>query len=101
MLNSSKLFKDQIFHEPVGWVQFVVFEYFSSALLQEIAREIMFLLSNNIYEKVSLKGKVNEILKAHALFVICINVPALHPCYMTNALGFSQSDARKFFIYIF
>ena len=35
-------------------------------------------------KKVSLKGKVNEILKAHALFVICINVPALHPCYMTN-----------------
>ena len=52
-------------------------------------------------KKVPLKGKVNEILKAHALFVICINVPALHPCYMTNALGFSQSDARKFFIYIF
>ena len=51
MLNSNKLFKDQIFHEPVGWVLFVVFEYFSSALLQEIAREIMFLLSNNIHEK--------------------------------------------------
>ena len=32
-------------------MQFVVFEYFLSALLQEIAREIMFLLSNNIHEK--------------------------------------------------
>ena len=32
-------------------MQFVVFEYFSSALLQEIAREIMFLLSNNVNKK--------------------------------------------------
>ena len=32
-------------------VQFVVFENFSNALLQEIAREIMLLPSNNIHEK--------------------------------------------------
>ena len=52
-------------------------------------------------KKASLKGKANEILTACALLVICIHVPALHPCYMTNALGFSQSEARKFFVYIF
>ena len=61
----------------------------------------MFLLSNNIHEKGISQRQSKRILKAHALFVICINVPALHPCYMTNALGFSQSDAHKFFIYIF
>ena len=32
-------------------MQFVVFENFSSASLQETAREIMLLPSNNIYEK--------------------------------------------------
>ena len=32
-------------------MQFVVFENFSSASLQEIAREIMLLLKNNIHEK--------------------------------------------------
>ena len=74
-------------------------EYFSSALLQEIAREIMFLLSNNIHEKgISQRQSKPNFESTRA---ICINVPALHPCYMTNALGFSQSDARKFFIYIF
>ena len=51
-------------------------------------------------KKASLKGKANEILTACPLFVICIHVPALHQCYMTNALGFSQSEARKFFMYI-
>ena len=52
-------------------------------------------------KKASLKGKANEILTACALVVICIHVPALHPCYMINALGFSQSEARKFYVYIF
>ena len=49
----------------------------------------------------SLKGKANEILTACALYVICIHVSALHSCYMTTALGFSQLEARKFFVYIF
>ena len=62
----------------------------------------MLLLSNNINQKKDKdKDKANEILTACALVVICIHVPALHPCYMTNALGFSQSEARKFFVYIF
>ena len=52
-------------------------------------------------KKASLKGKANEILTPCALFIICIHVPALHLCYMTNALGFSQSEGRKFFVYIF
>ena len=37
---SSKFIKDQIFHEPVA-----------SAPLQNITREIMLLLSNNMHEK--------------------------------------------------
>ena len=52
-------------------------------------------------KKTSLKDKANEILTACALFIICIHVPSLRQCYMTNALGFSQSEARKFFVYIF
>ena len=52
-------------------------------------------------KKVSLKGKANEILTACALYVICIHVSAFHSCYMRNAFGFSQSEARKFFVYIF
>ena len=52
-------------------------------------------------KKTSLKGKANEILTACALFKIGIHVPALRQCYMTNALGFSQSETHKFFVYIF
>ena len=36
---------------PVGGVQFVVFEKFTNAHLQQIAREIMLLLVNNLHEK--------------------------------------------------
>ena len=50
-------------------------------------------------KKASLKGKANEILTACVLFVISIHVPALHSSY--TALGFSQSEARKFSVYIF
>ena len=51
-------------------------------------------------KKASLKGKASEILTVCALVVICIHVSALDSCYMTNALDFSQSEARKFFVYI-
>ena len=34
-----------------------------------------------------------------ALFVICTRVASLHSCYMKNALVFSQSEARNYFIY--
>ena len=77
-------------------VQFVVFENFSSALYRKLHEKSCFYLVIIYMKKVSLKGKANEILTACALLVICIHVPALHPCYMTNALGFSQSEARKF-----
>ena len=46
-------------------------------------------------KKASLKGKANEILTACKLYVICIHVSALHSYYMTNALGFSQSEACR------
>ena len=58
----------------------------------------MLLLSNNIHEKgiSQRQGKRNF----DSVPAICNHVPALHQCYMTNALGFSQSEARKFFVYI-
>ena len=39
--------------EPVGRVQFGVFEKFTSAYLFQIAREIIWLLINNIHKKIS------------------------------------------------
>ena len=39
----TKFFKDyKKLHEPVGWVQFVVFEKFASAYLFQIAQEKSF-----------------------------------------------------------
>ena len=35
-----------------------------------------------------------------ALFAICTFVTTLHSCYMRNALAFSLSEARNFFLYI-
>ena len=35
-----------------------------------------------------------------ALFAICTCVTTLHSCYMRNALAFSLSEARNFFLYI-
>ena len=47
-----------------------------------------------------MKNTPHEILAACAhYFVICTCVTTLHSCYMKNALVFSQSDARKFFMY--
>ena len=91
---------DQIFHVPVANCEciFEVFENLSGKPLHE--KSCCYLVI--IYmKKASLKGKANEILTACALYVVCIHVSALHSCYMTNALGFSQSEARKFFVYIF
>ena len=81
--------------------QFVVFENFSSAPLQKLHQKSCCYLVIKYMKKTSLKGKANEIFTACALFIICIHVPALRQCYITNALGFSQSEARKFFVYIF
>ena len=38
-------------HEPLGRLQFVVFEKFTSAYLHQIARESMLLLVNKLHEK--------------------------------------------------
>ena len=79
----------------------MVFENFSSAPLQETAREIMLLPSNNIHEKgiSQRQGKRNfDSVRASCNLYY---VSALDSCYMTNALDFSQSEARKFFVCIF
>lgn len=41
--STSKLFKDNKLHEPVGLMQFLVFQQFTSAYLRQIAHEIMLL----------------------------------------------------------
>ena len=79
----------------------MVFENFSSPPLQEIALEIMLLLINNIHEKgiSQRQGKRNfDSVRAICNLYSCF-IPALHSSY--TALGFSQSEARKFFVYIF
>ena len=39
-----------------------------------------------------------QFLQSRLIFFICTRVTTLHPCYMKNALVFSQSDARYFFM---
>ena len=70
-------------HEPLGRLQFVVFEKFTSAYLHQIERESMLLLVNKLHEK-----------------RIAGDLCNLHSCYMKNALVFSKRDARNLFIRI-
>ena len=68
-------------------------------LLHQILREITLLPVNNVHEKTAQKVKKDEILKACARsnLHMCYNFAlALHE----NALVFSQSEARNFFMYI-
>ena len=66
-------------HEPVGGVQFVVFEKFANAHLQQIAREIMLLLVNNLHEK-SITGSHDKqkFDIGCMLFVICTHITTFH-----------------------
>ena len=100
---SSNFIKDQIFHEPVANYECNLqsLKIFQVPLYKKLHEKSCCYLVIIYMKKASLKRKANEILTACALFVICIHVSALHSCYMTNALGFSQSEARKFFVYIF
>ena len=100
---SSNFIKDQIFHEPVANYECNLqsLKIFQAPLYKKLREKSRCFLEIIYMKKASLKGKANEILTACALYVICIHVSALHSCYMTNALGFSQSEARKFFVYIF
>lgn len=41
LISASKFFKDKKLHESVGLVQFLVFEEFTSAYIQQISPEIM------------------------------------------------------------
>ena len=50
LISKSEFLKDNNLHKPVGRVQFVVFEKFTSAYLQQIAREFMLLPVNNTHE---------------------------------------------------
>ena len=73
-ISKSEFFKDNKLHKPVGRVQFVVFEKFTSACLQQIAREFMLLPVNNIHENAARSQDGRTFGNAHALFVICIFV---------------------------
>ena len=100
---SSNFIKDQIFHEPVANYECNLqsLKIFQVPLYKKLHEKSCSYLVIIYTKKASLKGKANEILTACALVVICIHVSALDSCYMTNALDFSQSEARKFFVYIF
>ena len=100
---SSNFIKDQIFQEPVANYECNLqsLKIFQMSLYKKLHEKSCCYLVIIYMKKASLKGKANKILTACALVVICIHVSALDSCYMTNALGFSQSEARKFFVYIF
>ena len=100
---SSNFIKDQIFHEPVANYECNLqsLKIFQMPLYKKLHEKSCCYLVIIYMKKASLKRKANEILTACALFVICIHISALHSCYMTSVLGFSQSEARKFFVYIF
>ena len=99
---SSNFIKDQIFHEPVAnnECNLQSLKIFQVPLYKKLHEKSCCYLVIIYMKKASLKGKANEILTACALVVICIHVSALDSCYMTNALDFSQSEARKFVGYI-
>ena len=78
-------------------MQFEVFQKFPSAYLHQIPIEITLLYINNLHVKASQKVKTRNF--DSALFVICTRVASLHSCYMKNALVFSQSEARNYFMY--
>ena len=80
LISKSEFLKDNNLHKPVGRVQFVVFEKFTSAYLQQIAREFMCYLLI-IYMKTQYRElrRTNFWQRARA---IC----NLHLCYIKNAL---------------
>ena len=88
-----KMLKASIFISSAG--------YEEKSTGSHIAREILLLLVNNLYEKrISETQNGRNFGSARALFVICTRVKTLHSCYMKNATVFSQSDARNFFMYV-
>ena len=62
LISKSEFLKDNNLHKPVGRVQFVVFEKFTSVYLQQIAREFMLLPVNNIHENAVQGVKTDELL---------------------------------------
>ena len=74
---------------------------FTSAYLNQIPREIMFLLTKNLHEKSITESQDRRNFdSACALFVICIRVTLSYSTSMKNAPVLSQSDANNFFIFI-
>ena len=68
-ISKSEFFKDNKLHKPVGRVQFVVFEKFTSACLQQIAREFMLLPVNNIHENAAKGVKTDELLATRTRYL--------------------------------
>ena len=66
-----KMLKASIFISSAG--------YEEKSTGSHIAREILLLLVNNLYEK-RISETQNEILAARALFVVCTRVTTLHSC---------------------
>ena len=59
----------------------------------------MFYLLIIYMKNTSEKIKMEKVLVACLLFVLCIHLTTFHSRYMENALAFSQSDVRNFFMY--
>ena len=62
LISKSEFLKDNNLHKPVGRVQFVVFEKYTSAYLQQIAREFMLLPVNNTHENAVQGVKTDKLL---------------------------------------
>ena len=99
-INKHEEIKTTRLHEPVEQVQFVVFDQFTSAYytnLQEKSYYYLLIIYIKGYQRRSRQTKFWKHARAIWNLHSCDNFAfVLH----VNALVFSQSEARKFFMYI-
>ena len=99
-ISTCQFFKDNKLHKPVGQVQFVVFEKFTSAYYTKLQENTYYYLLTIYRKNITESQHRQNFESVHMLFVI------LHSSYnfalvlYENALVFSQSEALNFFMYI-
>ena len=105
-VNKHEYQKTRKLHEPVGQVQFVVWKIYKY-LLHQIAGGNHVITCYNAHEKNIAEGQDRRSFKSvRELFVFCPRVTTMHLHYEfafalhENALVFSQSEARNFFMYL-
>ena len=100
MTSSANFSKTTKLHEPVGQVQFVVFEKFTSAYFAKLHHKTCCFLLITLIKKTSQRFKRD--VNFSSLLAIC----NLYSCYNFTlvlheiSLVVSQSDACNFFMYI-